>query len=191
MRVVPLIILMLALGVATAAAAPPDALPSSARLTGQVPTQTPGERSAQLELRGFGTAQLNGRLVVYGKVEYADLIAVKDWHGDARLFFEGRQYWFKRGWVGIKRASGRFYVQGRDIRVKIKGREMSIALAGNGRARLQGSGSFRLNGGASLPWVSRWINVKPGASPPRASRRKKKRAPASSRNRGRRVVLAR
>jgi hypothetical protein len=190
MRLVPLIVLVLVLGATAASAASVDSLPSAARVAGQVPAQTPGERSAQLELSGSGSVQLNGRLVVYGKVAHGDVITVKDKGGDARVFFDGRRY-PQRRWTAVRRVTGRFYVQGRNIQVKVKGRDMSIALAGNGRARLQGSGRFRLNGGASLSWVTPWINVKPGASPPRVSRRKKRKSPARSRTRTPRVAVAR
>ena len=132
--------------------------------------QAPGGDSAQLELSGVGKLQLKGRFVVYGQIERARWISVVDSARDARLLIDGKSIRFKRGRAKVRKPEGRFYLQGSKLRVTVSTAEMSIALAGIGKARLDGVGSLRMNGGTTLPWVKRWFQVRPGGSPPRIRR---------------------
>ena len=168
MRIALSLIILAAVVLATAASA--LGAPGLSRSAVTLLNPGSGGGSAQLELSGIGKLQLSGRFVVYGEIEKARRISVVDSAGDARLLVDGKSIRFRRGKARARKPKGRFYLQGSKVRVTLSTAEMNIALAGIGKARLGGVGSLRMNGGATLPWVNRWFQVRPGASPPRLRR---------------------
>ena len=182
MRIAFSLTIMVAVVLATAASA--LGAPQLPRSAVKLLNQAPGGDSAQLELSGVGKLQLKGRFVVYGEIERARWISVVDSARDARLLIDGKSIRFRRGRAKVRKPEGRFYLQGSKLRVTLSTAEMNVALAGIGKARLDGVGSLRMNGGTTLPWVRRWFHVVPGGSPPRIRRsrviRRRAMAPATA-----------
>jgi hypothetical protein len=123
--------------------------------------------SAQVQATGSGAMTIIGRMVVNGTVPSRGSIAISDMAGDARAYFAGKPLRFRRGRASVSRASGILFVTGSNVQVQIAGNDLSFSIAGNGRARFLGTGTYRLNSGQEQSWSSAWIRVAPPSSPAR------------------------
>ncbi len=70
----------------------------------------------------------------------------------------------------MRRASGILYVTGSAVTVQVTSSRLSFSIAGNGRARLLGSGTYRLNSDPEKTWSRAWIQVAPPSSSGRGRR---------------------
>jgi hypothetical protein len=125
---------------------------------------------------------LAGRLVAYGQMPTPSKLLVQDMAGDAVVFVAGQELEPNaRGWVRVPRASGRLYISGSRITVRLTGTALSLAVAGNGAALLDGDGRYALNGADAGEWnggrirleLARDAELRAGPAPPpeAASRR--------------------
>jgi hypothetical protein len=108
--------------------------------------------TARLQVDGDGTVRLTGRLVTFGLLPRRSTIWVVDRAGDARFVFDGRQ-----PRVGAERAtrvrgSGRFYLSGSNVLLRVRGEDVSISAAGRGRLQLRGDGVYKLNDSPAMSW---------------------------------------
>lgn len=108
--------------------------------------------TARLQVEGDGLVNLRGTLVAFGLLPEATTIWVNDVGGDARFVLDGRQPRLREGRVTRFRGSGRFYLSGSDVRVQLRGDDLSISAAGRGRVRLRGEGEYRLNDAPARSW---------------------------------------
>ena len=123
--------------------------------------------SAQVQTTGSGAMTIIGRMVVNGTIPSRGTIVLTDVAGDARAHLAGKPLRFRRGRVSVGRASGILFVTGSNVQVQITGNDLSFSIAGNGRARFLGTGTYRLNSGEVKSWAPGWINVAPSSSPAR------------------------
>lgn len=129
--------------------------------------------SAQVQATGSGAMTVIGRMVVNGIVPSRGYVAVRDIAGDARAHLAGKPLRFNsRGRASVSRASGILFVTGSNVQVQITGTGLSFSIAGNGRARFLGTGTYRLNSDAEKSWTPAWIRVAPSSSDPRRRIRK-------------------
>ena len=139
--------------------------------------------SAQLQAWGSGAMTVTGRMVVTGTIPQRGTVVVIDRRGDATAYLAGEALDFRRGRAVVRRAEGILFVTGGNVSVQVLGVDLSFSIAGNGRARLSGSGTYRLNGGPERGWGRGTINVSPTSS---AERRRDRRCVSCSRARSRR-----
>jgi hypothetical protein len=139
--------------------------------------------SAQLQAWGSGAMTVAGRMVVTGTIPPRGQVVVIDRRGDATAFLAGEALTFRRGRATVRRAQGILFVTGGNVSVQVLGVDLSFSIAGNGQARLTGSGSYRLNGGPARDWGRGTIKVSPSSSSERRGDRGcgDCRAPASRR----------
>jgi len=123
--------------------------------------------SAQVQATGSGAMTIIGRMVVNGTIPDRGSVVVLDRGRDARAHLAGQPLRFTRGRAVVKRASGILFVTGSSIQVQIIGTGLSFSIAGNGRARFLGSGTYQLNSGEEKSWTPAWIRVAPSSSPAR------------------------
>jgi hypothetical protein len=128
--------------------------------------------SAQLQAAGSGVMTVAGRMVVNGTIPERGSVVVIDRAGDAKVHLAGEPQEFFHGRVRVRRASGILFVTGSDVTVQVLGIDLTFSVAGNGRARLLGSGSYQLNSGPEKRWSRAWIRVAPSSS---AERRRLRR----------------
>jgi DNA-binding response OmpR family regulator len=120
--------------------------------------------SARLEAVGDGRIVLAGRLVAYGQMGgRATSLIVQDMAGDAVVIVAGHRLEPNaRGWVRLRRPSGRLYVSGSRVTVRVSGSALNLAVAGNGGAILVGDGRYWLNGGAAAAWSGERLRIESG-----------------------------
>lgn len=128
-------------------------------------TQRPDDRvpSAQLQATGGGAMTVTGRMAVNGSIMDRGAIVITDRAGDAQAHLAGVALTFSRGRVQVRRASGILFVTGSAVTVQVTSSRISFSIAGNGRARLLGSGTYRLNSDPEKSWTRAWIQVAPPA----------------------------
>ncbi len=132
----------------------------SKRVGGRVP-------SAQLAATGSGAMTIVGRMTVYGTIPERGSVVVLDRAGDAKAHLAGAPLQFSRGRVRavrVQQAAGILIVKGSNVTVTILGVDLSFSIAGNGRARLLGSGVYTLNSDPEKSWARGWFNVEPSSS---------------------------
>lgn len=135
--------------------------------------------SAQLQATGSGTMNLVGRLAVNGSIPERATVVVTDRAGDARAHLAGVPLAFdRRGRARVPRASGILFVSGSDVTVQVTGTRLTFSIAGFGRARLLGEGTYQLNGDPPKAWSRALIRIAP--SPSVESRRTRRCASCSS-----------
>lgn len=127
--------------------------------------------SAQLQAWGSGAVTVSGRMVVTGSIPERGQVVVIDRRGDAKAYLAGEALTFRRGRAMVRRASGLLFVRGGNVSVQVLGVDLSFSIAGNGQARLTGSGSYRLNGGPERAWGRDVIRVSPSSAERRRDRR--------------------
>ena len=132
--------------------------------------------SAQLQATGSGAITISGRMVVNGTIPGRGSVVVIDRAGDARVHLAGVPREFSRGRVRVRQASGILFVTGSRVLVQVLGVDLTFSVAGNGRALLLGTGTYRLNSGPEMSWSGGWIRVAPSS----AERRRKKRCESCS-----------
>ena len=141
-----LALLCLALLVALAAAAPALGARDGQRR----------ERPAtgQIEATGTGAVTIRGRVVAFGLIPGRASLVVTDFDGDATVRIDGvlKRIPARTGVLRLRRASGRFYIEGSSLRVRIVGAGLVVSAAGRGRANLVGVGDYRLNDGPERDW---------------------------------------
>ncbi len=104
--------------------------------------------SAQLAASGSGAMTVAGRMSVYGAIPEWGSLVVLDRAGDAEAHLAGQPLQFSRGRVRVSRvrqAAGLLFVKGSNLTVTVLGVDLSFSIAGNGRAKLLGTGVYRLN----------------------------------------------
>lgn len=114
--------------------------------------------SAQLSATGSGAISVVGRMIVYGRIPQGS-VTVTDRNGDARVYMAGVPQMFTDGRLRVPQAQGLLYVKGTDVSVQVLGVDLRFSVAGNGRAQLLGSGTYRLNSGREKAWSRAWISV--------------------------------
>ncbi len=130
----------------------------SARIDQRVP-------SAQLQATGSGTMNLAGRLAVNGAIPERGTVTVTDRAGDARAHLAGVPLSFdRRGRARVWRASGILFVSGSDVTVQVTGSRLTFSIAGFGRGRLMGEGTYQLNGEPPKAWSRALIRIAPSSS---------------------------
>lgn len=122
--------------------------------------------SAQVQATGGGAMTVTGRMAVNGSLDRGAIV-VTDRAGDARAHLAGVPLAFNRGRAQARRASGILFVTGSNVTVQVTSPRISFSIAGNGRARFLGSGTYRLNSEPEKSWTRAWIKVAPSASPER------------------------
>lgn len=127
--------------------------------------------SAQLWATGSGAMTIIGRMSVNGLIPGRGLVTVIDRGGDARVYLAGSAQEFTNGRVRVRPASGVLFVKGSNVSVQIVGVDLRFAVAGYGRAQLQGSGRYQLNSGKEKSWSRAWISVTPSSAERRRSER--------------------
>ena len=121
--------------------------------------------SAQLQATGSGTMNLVGRLAVNGSIPDRGTVVVIDRAGDARAHLAGVPLAFdRRGRARVSRASGILFVSGSDVTVQVTGVRLTFSIAGFGRGRLAGDGTYQLNGDPPKAWSRAWIRIAPSSS---------------------------
>jgi hypothetical protein len=132
-----------------------------------------GERrvpSAQVQATGEGRMIVTGRMAINGSLERATIVVI-DRGRDARAHLAGQPLTFKRGRAKARRASGILFVTGSRVTVRVISSRISFSIAGNGRARFLGTGTYRLNSDEEKSWTRAWVKV----APPSPSKRRKAR----------------
>lgn len=120
--------------------------------------------SAQLQASGSGAMTIVGRMVVNGTIPERGSVVVIDRAGDAKVHLAGVPLGFTRGKVRVRQASGILFVTGSNVSVQILGVNLTFSVAGNGRAQLLGTGTYRLNSDPEKSWSRAWIQVVPSSS---------------------------
>jgi hypothetical protein len=139
-------------------------------------TKRTGNRvpSAQLAAAGSGAMTVVGRMSVYGAIPEWGSLVVLDRAGDAEAHLAGQPLQFSRGRVRVVRvrqAAGLLFVKGSNLTVTVLGVDLSFSIAGNGRAKLLGTGVYRLNSGPEKAWTRTWFNVAPSSARRRSAER--------------------
>lgn len=127
--------------------------------------------SAQLWAKGSGAMTFAGRLSVTGYIPARGLVTVTDRSGDARVYLAGSPQVFVDGRLRVRPAAGVLFVKGSDVSVQVVGVDLKFSVAGNGRAKLQGSGVFQLNSGKERSWSGSWISITPSSAERRRDER--------------------
>jgi hypothetical protein len=122
--------------------------------------------SAQVQATGGGSMTVTGRMAINGSLERGSIV-VTDRAGDARAHLAGVPLAFNRGRAQARRASGILFVTGSNVTVQVNSSRISFSIAGNGRARFLGTGTYRLNSDPEKSWSRAWIKVAPSPSPER------------------------
>lgn len=119
-----------------------------------------GDRSpsAQMWAKGGGVMTVFGRLTVYGRIVDPGTVTVLDGDGDAEVYLAGVAQELTDGRIRVRNAQGILFVKNADS-VQITGPGLNFSVAGSGRARLQGSGTYRLNSDREKRWSGAWISV--------------------------------
>lgn len=133
-----------------------------------------------LAANGAGVLILDGDAAMLGVVRGPALLVLQDRAGDARLSVGGRVVRPLRvrpapPFVTVRRfrlgtVRRRFILSGTNMRVRIESGDLSVNAAGHFRLRLQGAGSYTVDGGQPQAWVA-GMTVKVGISTPRRTRR--------------------
>ncbi len=110
---------------------------------------------------------VTGRMAINGSLERATIVVV-DRGRDARVHLAGVPLTFKRGRAKARRASGILFVTGSKVTVQVISSRISFSIAGNGRARFLGTGTYRLTSGDEDSWPPARVQV----APPSRSNRK-------------------
>lgn len=157
----------------TADARPTEPAPAPAHAVKLLQQSDPAD-SARLQLTGNGTVVLRGRLAVNGNLASRAAVTVVDRAGDASVVVDGVTAPFKKGRATVRKAQGIIWASGSDLTLQVKGKQVDLAAAGLGKARLTGKGIFRLNTAKARTWPRAWVNLVPERAPRaivRASRR--------------------
>jgi hypothetical protein len=109
-------------------------------------------------------------MAINGSLERATIVVI-DRGRDARAHLAGQPLTFKRGRAKARRASGILFVTGSRVTVRVISSRISFSIAGNGRARFLGTGTYRLNSDEEKSWTRAWVKV----APPSPSKRRKAR----------------
>ncbi len=133
------------------------AAPHAQRADARVP-------SAQLQAMGSGAMTVVGRMSVTGTIPERGRVVVIDRGGDAAAYLAGVPLTFARGRATVRRASGILYVTGSKVSVQVLGVNLRFSIAGNGQARLLGSGTYRLNSGPERRWGRSVVRVSPSSA---------------------------
>lgn len=130
--------------------------------------------SAQLAATGSGAMTIVGRMTVNGSIPERGSVTVIDRGGDAEVYLAGTPQEFSSGrvrGVRVRHASGILFVKGSNVSVQVVGIDLRFSVAGNGRAQLLGSGTYRLNSRPEKSWSRAWIRVTPSSAERRRFRR--------------------
>lgn len=127
--------------------------------------------SARLQATGGGTMTVVGRMVVNGSIPGRGRVVVIDRRGDATAYLAGVPLRFTDRRAVVRRASGILFVTGSRVAVRVAGRDLTFSIAGNGWARLRGTGTYRLNSGPERSWRRGVIRVTPSSAERRRTRR--------------------
>src|SRR3990170_3317140 len=97
-----------------------------------------------LAARGSGKAEIEGRLNFHGRAGQAVLV-IEDRAGDAeiRVVGYGRRIDEGNGKVRYVGFNGRVHVQGSDVAIQLRGRDIQFVVWGAGKATLNGHGRYR------------------------------------------------
>jgi hypothetical protein len=118
--------------------------------------------SAHLEATGAGSMTVTGRLAVNGSIARRGSLVVTDRAGDASAYLAGAPLRFdRRGQARVRRASGILYVTGSEVSVQVQSGDLTFAVAGVGRVRLSGDGTYTLNDEPEKAWSGSWIRLVP------------------------------
>lgn len=143
-------------------------VPALASATAQSAHQRNGDRSspsARVQATGSGLMTVSGRLTVNGLIPGRGIVVVRDRKGDARAYLAGTALELRRGRsTRVRRASGVLYVTGSKVTVTITGDELSFSIAGNGRARFDGSGVYSIDAGPEEEWSGEWLRIPPSST---------------------------
>jgi hypothetical protein len=123
--------------------------------------------SAQLAATGSGAMTVVGRMSVYGTIPEWGSVVILDRAGDAQAHLAGQPQQFSRGRVRVVRvrqAAGLLFVKGSNLTVTVLGVDLSFSIAGNGRAKLLGTGVYTLNSDPEKSWARTWFAVAPSSS---------------------------
>ena len=118
----------------------------------------------QIDIEGSGRVVLNGSFMTWGTVRGMS-IRVTDQRGDGMLRVGASCVPLRPGGSGTRTAtvrspSGRFVVDGTDVRVDISGRgSLAIAVTGSGTGLLNGVGTFTVNNGSPQSWPLKPIDL--------------------------------
>lgn len=147
-----------------------EARPSpGARASDRVP-------SAQLQAAGSGSMTIFGRMAITGVIPGRGTVVVIDRGGDAQARLAGQPIRVSRKRpTRVRNASGILLVTGSNVSVQIVGVDLAFSIAGNGQARLRGSGVYRLNSGEQRSWPRATIRVQPSSGKRRGERRDERR----------------
>lgn len=133
--------------------------------------------SAQLQASGSGSMTIAGRMAITGAIPGRGTVVVIDRAGDAQARLAGDPIRLSRKRATrVRNASGILLVTGSNVSVQIVGVDLAFSIAGNGRARLRGSGVYRLNSGAARGWPRAMIKVEPTPPGRRGERRGQRRS---------------
>lgn len=127
--------------------------------------------SAQLQATGSGAITVAGRLSVNGTIPESGHVVVIDRRGDAKAYLAGVPLDFHRRRATVRSGSGILFVTGSSVSVQVLGVDLSFSIAGNGRARLVGSGTYRLNNEQERAWRRGVVRVSPSSGQRRRDRR--------------------
>ena len=93
---------------------------------------------------------------MYGTIPEWGSVVILDRAGDAQAHLAGQPLQFSRARVRVvrvRRAAGLLFVNGSNVTVTVLGVDLSFSIAGNGRARLLGTGVYRLNSDPEKSWT--------------------------------------
>jgi hypothetical protein len=134
------------------------------------------ERVGSLEATGTGTIVARGNLTAFGRIE--GTVLVRDRHGRAVVRINGVRQRPKTVGTGvnavrvytIRRASGAFYAQGKNVRIELRSpaNDLSVTMFGRGAVtQMTGEGTFKLNAGEEEQWVNAAVPLQIRPAPPR------------------------
>ena len=137
-------------------------------------SQRPDDRvpSAQLQASGSGSMTITGRMAVTGLIPSRGTVVVIDRAGDAQARLAGTPMPLSRNRATrVRNAAGILLVTGSNVSVQVVGIDLAFSIAGNGQARLRGTGVYRLNSGQEKSWGRATIRVEPSSAERRSGRR--------------------
>ena len=155
--------------VTTVAAAALLALPAAA-MAGKTATRT-----GSFDAMGTGTLVAQGNLRVFGTIQ--GTVVVRDRVGGAVVKIAGVRQKPKRIVVGdetirvytLKRVDDSFYAKGQNIRVELRSPKATLSMSAFGRgriSRLDGEGTYHLNGDIEEQWSSALLPLAIAPPPP-------------------------
>jgi hypothetical protein len=138
-------------------------------------------RPGSFDAKGTGTLVAQGKLRVFGEID--GTVIVRDRAGDAVVRLGGIRQKPKAVVSGdrtirvytLRKVDDAFYAKGDNIRVELRAPDGNVSMSAFGRGtvtRLEGEGTYHLNGGEEQSWSSAIVPVAIKPPPP------ERRAPA-------------